>query len=123
MMKTICVECQVEYRVHSIGYDVISMAGKPPHPYSISRADIYVCPGCKNQVIDTQAHGKPTAQHEAGFSERVEDAYARRKLIEVFEGINHKSAVNDDGDKCKCGIGQDKEWADHLAHCPCSIPF
>ena len=51
MHRPVCLECYVEMRCSTNGVYVIEMAGKPPTPYKIWKADAYKCPSCGNEVV------------------------------------------------------------------------
>lgn len=53
---TICVEDQVEYRVHQIGAAIVTLFLDPPRPYEFGFADLYKCPVCKNVVVSAHSY-------------------------------------------------------------------
>lgn len=91
---TICVEDQVEYRVHQIGACVITLFMDPPQPYEMGFADLYECPACKNIVVSAHSYSDwPFRRHhdadfEVEYKRALQTAAKTGKpVIYVYE--NH----------------------------------
>jgi len=84
-MKTICVKCEVEYKIVKNGNPVIEMFSNPPQPYKIWSADKWQCPICYHQIISGFAFN-PIAEHfEDGFDAILDKVKKTKSTIYSYE--------------------------------------
>ncbi len=92
--RSICVECQVEYRPHQLGVPIITMFGKPPRPYELGYGDIYQCPGCKHKVIcgNSLAKWPYRRHHDPDFNDAFLVATTSKRHNPIYVYENHLDA-------------------------------
>jgi hypothetical protein len=96
-MKPICVRCQVQYQIKSIGTTVVDMFQNPPQPYKLWSGDLLECPGCGNLIV----YGMPTqsfaAHFEPDFQERLAafDTGAKRLVHETVYAYERPQTMCD----------------------------
>lgn len=90
---TICVDCQVQYRMYQIGVPVITLFLDPPRPYELWVSDLFICPGCGKLVVGAANYNgdQPIARHhDDNFQEKIDEAkrmatLANKHIIYVYE--------------------------------------
>ncbi len=62
MPKSICTNCQTEFKPYKNGIYVVEMFLTPPQPYKIWSADLWKCRGCENEIV-VGFGNEPLAEH------------------------------------------------------------
>ena len=74
-MKTVCVECQKEYRVKKAGIYLLETAGQEQRPYKLWMADLLYCPTCGHEIVARLADNPLARDHqEETMKQRLEEA-------------------------------------------------
>lgn len=96
--RSICVECQVEYRPHRIGIPIITMFGQPPKPYELGYADIYQCPGCKHTVVGANSFSEwpYRRHHDPDFNDAFLEATTSKRHNPIYVYENHLDVPGND---------------------------
>lgn len=91
MPKIVCVNCEVEFKVHK--NDALVIEHALFGPYKVWNADIWRCPKCGQEVVAGFAQLPLRSDHYApdfsAWLERIKGAYLQtnRRVIDDFEYI------------------------------------
>ena len=89
MPKVICVKCERDFRPKDIGVLFLDMAYDPPMPMQSHSADIWECPGCKQEIVV----GMSTGNHDQNYIMRETESAAvnDRRIVRSFENEKMKN--------------------------------
>jgi hypothetical protein len=70
-MRAVCPTCQLSYRCHRGGVDVVEVIGREQKPYKLWQADLYKCPGCGHEIVTAFGEGPFATDWQENFAETV----------------------------------------------------
>lgn len=82
-MREVCVPCEVEMRVETVGVAILEMASFGP--YRLWMADLMKCPHCGHEAVTRFANGPFTEHFQPGFEKLLAQTRTERRVIEVGE--------------------------------------
>lgn len=89
MPQMICVKCEREFRPRDNGVLFLDMAYDPPIPMKSASADIWECPGCRQEIVSGMSignHDQDRIKHEIESAKET-----GRRVIRSFENASAKS--------------------------------
>lgn len=81
MPRLVCASCEIPYRCHVGGVNVIETAGREQCPYRLWKADLYRCPGCAHEIVTAFGMGPFMEDHEPGFDKTLRRIMANGPFV------------------------------------------
>jgi len=85
MPNMVCAKCECELKPKSNDVRVVEYFLKPPKPYKIWCADLWVCPKCGVEIVSGFGFKSLSEHYETTFQDTLSDSISNHKVINDYE--------------------------------------